>query len=96
MTPDNPLLATSGLPRFSAIRPEHVEPAVDVVLDDYRARIDALLLSAAPRDFSSVVLLGEELEDRLGRVWAPVSHLHGVADSEELRKAYSAAQEKIV
>ena len=67
-----------------------------MVLGDYRARIDALLASTAPRDFSSVVLLGEELEDRLGRVWAPVSHLHGVADSAELRKAYSAAQEKIV
>ena len=96
MTTDNPLLATSGLPRFSAIRPQHVEPAVDVVLGNYRARIDALLASTAPRDFASVVLLGEELEDRLERVWAPVSHLHGVADSEELRKAYSAAQEKIV
>jgi oligopeptidase A len=96
MTTLNPLLDTSGLPRFSAIKPEHVEPAVDAVLADDRARIDALLASDAPRDFASVVLLGEELEDRLSRVWAPVSHLHGVADSEELRKAYSAAQEKIV
>lgn len=96
MTTLNPLLKTGGLPRFSAIKPEHVEPAVDTVLADYRARIDALLASDAPRDFASVVLLGEELEDRLSRVWAPVSHLHGVADSEELRKAYSAAQEKIV
>lgn len=96
MTPDNPLLDATGLPRFSAIRPEHVQPAVDAVLADYRARIDALLASDAPRDFARVMLAGEELEDRLNRVWAPVSHLHGVADSEELRKAYAAAQEKIV
>ncbi|NCT66583.1 MAG: M3 family metallopeptidase [Rhodanobacteraceae bacterium] len=96
MTPDNPLLAETGLPRFSAIRPEHVEPAVDALLADYRARIDALLASNATRDFASVLLLGEELEDRLNRAWAPVSHLHGVADSEELRKAYATAQEKIV
>jgi oligopeptidase A len=96
MTAANPLLADSGLPRFSAILPEHVEPAVDRVLADYRTRIDALLATDAPRDFAGVVLLGEELEDRLNRVWAPVSHLHGVADSEELRKVYSAAQEKIV
>jgi oligopeptidase A len=96
MTPDNPLLAPTGLPWFSAIRPEHVGPAVDAVLADYRRAIDALLGSAAPRDFDGVVRLGEELEDRLNRVWAPVSHLHGVADSEDLRKAYAAAQEKIV
>ncbi|MBO9661760.1 M3 family metallopeptidase [Dokdonella sp.] len=92
----NPLLAAHGLPRFSAIRPEHVEPAIDALLADYRTRIDALLASDAPRDFAGVVLLGEELEDRLNRAWAPVSHLHGVADSEALRKAYAAAQEKIV
>ena len=96
MTAANPLLDATGLPRFSAIRPEHVEPAVDAVLADYRARIDALLASGAPREFASVMLAGEELEDRLNRVWAPVSHLHGVADSEDLRKAYAAAQEKIV
>jgi len=96
MTQSNPLLETTGLPRFSAIKPEHVEPAVDAVLADYRQRIDALLASDTPRDFAHVLLLGEELEDRLNRAWSPVSHLHGVADSEELRKAYAAAQEKIV
>ena len=92
----NPLLARAGLPHFSAIRPEHVGPAVDEVLADYRARIDALTGAEAPRDFASIILAGEELEDRLNHVWAPVSHLHGVADSDDLRKAYAAAQEKIV
>jgi oligopeptidase A len=96
MTVANPLLETTGLPRFSAIRPEHVEPAVDTVLAEYRARTDALLADDAARDFERVILTGEELADRLNRVWAPVSHLHGVADSEALRKAYAAAQEKIV
>jgi oligopeptidase A len=96
MTHANPLLEETGLPRFSAILPEHVEPAVDAVLADYRAGIDALLAADAPRDFGHVALPGEEFEDRLNRVWAPVSHLHGVADSEALRKAYAAAQEKIV
>jgi len=96
MSDSNPLLETRGLPRFSAITPAHVEPAVDALLADYRERIDALLAADEPRDFSSVVLLGEELEDRLNRAWAPVSHLHGVKDSEALREAYAAAQEKIV
>ena len=96
MSDTNPLLETEGLPRFSAITPAHVEPAVDSLLADYRARIDALLAADEPRDFPAVVLLGEELEDRLNRAWAPVSHLHGVKDSEALREAYAAAQEKIV
>lgn len=96
MTASNPLLAATGLPAFSAIRPEHVEPAIDAILADYRARIDALLAGNAAHDFDGVLGLGEALEDRLNRAWAPVSHLHGVADSEALRDAYAAAQEKIV
>ncbi len=96
MMSSNPLLEADGLPRFSAIRPEHVEPAIDAILADYRQRIDALLAPDAPRSFDAVLLAGEALEDRLNRAWAPVSHLHGVADSDALRKAYAAAQEKIV
>ncbi|HKE47908.1 MAG TPA: M3 family metallopeptidase [Rhodanobacteraceae bacterium] len=96
MSDTNPLLDTEGLPRFSAITAGHIEPAVDALLADYRGRIETLLADDAPRDFSAVVLAGEELEDRLNRAWAPVSHLHGVKDSPELREAYASAQEKIV
>ncbi|MGA9421785.1 MAG: M3 family metallopeptidase [Rhodanobacteraceae bacterium] len=95
MNETNPLLEAPALPRFSAIRPEHVGPAVDAVLSDYRARIDDMLASDEPRTFESVVLLGEELEDRLNRVWSPVNHLHGVNDSPALREAHAGALEKI-
>lgn len=92
----NPLLETTGLPRFTAILPEHVEPAIDSILADYQAGIDTLLASTEPRTFNSVIQVTEQLDDRLSRAWAPVGHLHGVKDSDALRKAYSAAQEKIV
>jgi oligopeptidase A len=92
----NPLLAITELPRFSAIEPAHVEPAIDAVLAEYQAGIDAMLASNQARSFETVIQVGERLDDRLSRVWAPVSHLHGVRDSEALRNAYSGAQEKIV
>ncbi len=96
MPNDNPLLAGTGLPAFSAIRPEHVEPAVDAILADYRKAVDALAADDARRDFEHVMLAQERLEQRLARAWAPVSHLHSVADTPALRKAYMAAQEKII
>ena len=92
----NPLLESTDLPSLSAIRAEHVEPAIDTILADYQTGIDSLLASTEPRTFASVMAVCEELDDRLARAWAPVSHLHGVKDSEALREAYSAAQEKIV
>ena len=91
----NPLLAETPLPQFSAVRAEHVLPAIEAILADYRARIDALTSSSAGNDFDSVMLEQERLEQRLNRVWAPVSHLHSVADTPQLREAYAQALEKI-
>jgi oligopeptidase A len=95
MSQDNPLLADDTLPAFSQIRPEHVAPTIEVILADYRAGIDALTMPGAAQDFASVMLTQERLEQRLARAWAPVSHLHSVADSEALRKVYGPAEEAL-
>ena len=39
MTVANPLLDFSGLPRFEAIRPEHVAPALDVLLAEAESAV---------------------------------------------------------
>jgi Zn-dependent oligopeptidase len=36
---DNPLLVQVSLPRFDAIRPEHVEPAISHLIAEQRARV---------------------------------------------------------
>jgi len=95
MTDTNPLLADTALPAFSQIRPEHVEPAVAAILADYRSGIDALTEPGAKHDFAHLMLSQERLEQRLARAWAPVGHLHSVADSEALRKVYAPAEEKL-
>lgn len=91
----NPLLADDALPRFSALRPEHVEPAVDAVLADNRAAIEALLAGGGPWTWETLVAPLERLEDRLERVWSPVSHLNAVVNSEDLRAAHNACLPKL-
>jgi oligopeptidase A len=90
----NPLLnpGDATLPAFAAIRPEHVEPALQAVLQENRSAIEALLKRsrAATPGFDTVIPPLEELGDRLHRVWAPVSHLHAVASTPQLRDAYNA------
>ena len=95
MSQDNPLLADDTLPAFSRIRPEHVAPTIEAILADYRAGIDALTAPGAAHDFASVMLTQERLEQRLARAWAPVGHLHSVADNEALRKVYGPAEEAL-
>lgn len=95
MAVDNPLLDPAALPAFSKIRAADVVPAIDAILSAYQAGIDDLTAPGAAHDFEHVMLEQERLDQRLSRAWAPVSHLHAVADSPELRAAYEAAEEKI-
>ena len=95
MSDHNPLLADTALPAFSQIRPEHVAPAIDIILADYRAAIARLTAPDGPRDFAGVMLAQERLEQRLTNAWAPVGHLHAVADSPALREAYGPAEERL-
>ena len=85
----NPLLDTSGLPRFDAIRPEHIAPAMDQILADNRALIEQLLNDPEAPSWDRFVTPLENANERLSRAWGPVSHLHSVLDSPELREAYN-------
>ncbi|MFO7858351.1 MAG: oligopeptidase A [Ectothiorhodospiraceae bacterium] len=91
----NPLLDDTDLPRFDAIAPEHVEPAVDHVLATNRQELAALLAGGGPWSWDSLAASLEAMEDRLTRVWAPVSQLNAVMNSDSLREAYNAARAKI-
>ncbi len=85
----NPLLEAHILPPFSAIRAEHVEPAVRKLVDDGRAQLKSLLGGLSTVTWSNLVAPIEEQGDKLDQAWAPVSHLNSVANSDELRKAYT-------
>ena len=93
LQPYNPLLDFSGLPRFAEIRPEHVAPALDRLLAEGREVIAAL--AAAPPTWEAFVAPLEDANERIGRAWGQVSHLHAVLDSPELRDAYNANLPKV-
>ncbi|EPK4344039.1 M3 family metallopeptidase, partial [Pseudomonas aeruginosa] len=87
----NPLLQAYDLPPFSSIRPEHVKPAIERILADNRAAIARLLETQREQPtWKGLVLAMDELNDRLGAAWSPVSHLNAVCNSAELREAYEA------
>ncbi|HIA08056.1 MAG TPA: oligopeptidase A, partial [Chromatiaceae bacterium] len=91
----NPLLDLPGLPPFSSIKPEHVEPAIDALLAENRAQTLALLDALDDYTWDNFVQPLEELDDKLNRAWSPVSHMNSVVNSEELRAAYNACLPKL-
>ena len=91
MSANNPLLQSYDLPPFSAIRAEHVLPAIEQILADNRNAIAEILKTQGQNpSWAGLVLAMDELNDRLGAAWSPVSHLNAVCNSAELREAYEA------
>jgi len=84
----NPLLDFSGLPKFDAIKPEHVAPAIDTLLADAQAAVKHAE-TVSPVTWDSFVVPLDDATEKLWRAWGQVNHLQGVVNSPELRKAYN-------
>ncbi len=91
----NPLLDFSGLPRFDAVRPEHVGPAVDELLSAAQAAQEAVVAPSFPAHWRQLAARLDVATERLSRAWGMVGHLHAVADTPELRAAYTAALPRV-
>jgi len=92
---DNPLLDFTRAPRFGAIEPAHVEPALDHLLSENRLQLEALVAKGGPYTWDQFAQPIEDMRERLTRMWSPVSHLHAVRDNEALRAAYNAGLPKL-
>jgi oligopeptidase A len=95
MTEQNPLLDFSGLPRFDAIKPEHVTPAIDDLLARNRAVVEQLQAPSGQVSWDGFVTPLENATELLGRAWGIVSHLNNVVDTPELRAVYNENQPKV-
>ncbi len=93
-TSNNPLLAP-GLPRFSEIRPEHAQPAVEQRLAEYRKLIEQIESAGEAADYAGLVEAEARADEALASAWSSVSHLHGVVNSPEWREAYQACLEPL-
>ena len=85
----NPLLDFSDLPLFDQIKPEHVGPAVEVLLADANAALQKVTAPGFVNVWNEISRHLDVSTERLGRSWGAVSHLKSVMDSPELRAAYN-------
>ena len=86
----NPLLQDNTLPLFSQIKPEHVQPAVEQVIGECRDTIEKVLADNNTYTWANLVEPIDAIDDKLGKLWSPVSHMNSVVNSDELRAAYEA------
>jgi len=84
----NPLLQDFTLPPFSAIRPEHIVPAMQSAIEACRQTVEKVVAQSGPFNWETLCQPLAESDDRLSRIWSPVGHLNAVKNSPELREAY--------
>jgi len=94
VTPTNPLLDFSGLPRFDAIQPEHIAPAIDALLADAEAAVKTAE-TVSPVTWASFAEPLDDATERLWRAWGQVGHLQAVVNTPALREAYNANLPKV-
>ena len=88
---DNPLLDFTGLPRFDAIRPAHVAPAMQHLVEAARATVASIVANPRPATWDIVAEPLADALDRIDRAWGAVHHLNAVVSNAEWRDAYHAA-----
>lgn len=86
----NPLLDTSGLPRFDDLKPDHAEPALQKLIAAHRQKLASLLNKQDSDEFTAVIEPLEEMGHELSRVWSPIGHLQSVLGDPAWRDALNA------
>ena len=94
MTTDT-LLDPLALPDFAALTPDAIAAALDAAIARHADAV-ATVTRDRPTTFEGAWLPLERAEAGIDALWSAVSHLHGVADTPELRAAHAAGQEKLV
>ena len=92
-TSTNPLLVRNALPKFDAISPQHVGPAVASVLAAAEQRV-AQLRQQQQIDFDWALQL-EDVRQSISQVFSPIAHMSRVVSSPGMRDAYNDCLPKI-
>lgn len=91
----NPLLNITDLIDYQAIRPEHIAPALDVLMGRVQDEVQKLHQFKGEPTWETIVTPLENATLDLGRAWGAVGHLQSVVDTPALRDAYNEALPKV-
>ncbi|MCF7688566.1 MAG: M3 family metallopeptidase [Cephaloticoccus sp.] len=87
---NNPFLEKSFQIAWSKLAPEHIEPAIAVVLTSAKQAIAAITAQdLGGVSYASTFAALENASEELNSAWGKVSHLQSVCDSPALRDAYN-------
>ncbi|HVH47453.1 MAG TPA: M3 family metallopeptidase, partial [Labilithrix sp.] len=93
MAAKNPLSFISVPVPFNGVRAEHVEPAIDALIAQSQARLDAI--GAAPRTYEATLGALDLATSELDFAMNVASHLEAIDGTPEMRAAYNQILPKV-
>ena len=87
---DSILIKTDSLPAFSSLKIDEIEPVVKQTIEDNKALIEQKLIELDSYTWDNFIVILDEADDHLGKLWSPVSHMNAVVSNDELRAAHDA------
>ena len=85
----NPLLERNKLPLFSHIKPEHISPAIDIILEENVKKISEIENLSEELLWENFIEPLQKCDEKLSRAWSQVNHLNAVVNSQNLRNEYN-------
>ena len=86
---------TLQLPDFSAMDPAGLAARLDHQLAHSLQTIEQLLNDDTKLGYADLVPSLEQLDDGIGKLWGPLSHLHGVSNKDDVRAAFDECLPKL-
>ena len=91
----NPFLVRDRLPDFFSVKPIHVIPAINKVINENLKVVSTIeSMNESPNWVNFVVPL-EICSERLNRVWSYINHINAVKSSTSYRNVYNQALAKV-
>jgi oligopeptidase A len=83
------------LPAFSNIKPSNFPEQLSILLAQNLQKIATILQNNLHFTWENLIYPLECMEDELEKLWSPISHLHAVVNTKELRTCYEACLPKL-
>ena len=84
----NASLQSDLLPQFSSIESSAIKTNVASAIEHCKKVIESALANNEHYTWQNLVMVIDDADDELSRLWSPIGHLNSVKSSDELREAY--------
>ena len=91
----NPFLVRDKLPDFFNVKPKHVIPAINKVINENLKVVSKIESMSESPNWMNFVAPLEICSEKLNRVWSYINHINAVKSSTSYRKVYNQALAKV-